>query len=100
MPKGMIVMRQVFMRHVVRLAAAAAFVAIASAGYAQGFTQPQRGEIEKIIREYLIKHPEVLQEAIAELEKRQTAADAEKHRAAVKSNAALLFGSQRQVTVG
>jgi protein-disulfide isomerase len=42
----------------------------------------------------------VLQEAIAELEKKQAAADAEKHEAAVKDNAATLFESKRQVTVG
>ncbi len=47
---------------------------------AQGFTGAQRGEIENIIREYLIKHPEVLEEAIAELSKRQTAAEAAKQR--------------------
>jgi len=88
------------MRHLLRLATAAAFVAIAGAGHAQGFSQPQRGEIEKIIREYLLKHPEVLQEAIAELEKKQAVADAAKHRAAVKDNASLLFNSKRQVTIG
>ena len=41
-------------------------------------------EIEKIIRDYLIKHPEVLQEAMAELEKRQQTAETEKARAAVE----------------
>ena len=88
------------MRHVLRLATAAVFIAFAGPGHAQSISEPQRGEIEKIIREYLLKNPEVLQEAIAELEKRQAAADAAKHRAAVKDNATLLFGSQRQVTIG
>ncbi len=88
------------MRYVLRLAAAAAFVAVAGAANAQSFSEPQRGEIERIIREYLLKHPEVLQEAIAELEKKQAVADTEKHRAAVAENAALLFNSPRQVTVG
>ena len=54
---------------------------------AQSFAPDQRGEIEKIMREYLLSHPELLQDAMAELEKRQTAEDAEKHRAAVKDNA-------------
>ena len=88
------------MRHILRLAAAAAFVAAAGAANAQSFSEPQRGEIERIIREYLLKHPEVLQDAIAELEKKQAIADAEKHRAAVSENAALLFDSPRQVTIG
>lgn len=64
------------------------------------FSTPQRGEIEKIVHDYLIAHPEVLQEAMAELEKRQTAAESEKHLAAVKQNAAALFSSPNQVTLG
>ena len=88
------------MRHLLRLAAAAAFLAATGASHAQSFTDPQKSEIEKIIREYLIKNPEVLQEAIAELEKKQALADVEKHRAAVKENAGLLFNSPRHVTVG
>ncbi len=44
----------------------------------------QRGEIERIIKDYLLRNPEVLQEAIAELDKKQAAVEAEKHKAAVK----------------
>jgi protein-disulfide isomerase len=61
---------------------------------------PQRGAIEKIVHDYLIAHPEVLQEAMTELEKRQTAQDAEKHKAAVKQHAQALFSSPDQVTLG
>ena len=67
---------------------------------AQSFQPSQRGEIESIVREYLLSHPEVLQEAMAELEKRQTAAEAEKHIAAVKENATAIFSSPRQVNLG
>jgi protein-disulfide isomerase len=73
--------------------------ALAPAAQAQ-ISDAQRGEIERIIREYLLRNPEVLQEAIAELEKKQAAAEAEKHKAAVKANAKLLFNSTRQVTIG
>jgi protein-disulfide isomerase len=69
-------------------------------GYTQSFSDSQRGEIEKIVREYLIRNPEVLQEAIAALEKRQAAEEAAKHQAAVKDQAQILFHSPRQVTVG
>ena len=55
------------------------FVSLAQAAQADEFSAPQRGEIERIVREYLVSHPEVLQEAMTELEKRQTAAEAEKH---------------------
>ena len=64
------------------------------------FSAPQRSEIETIVREYLVAHPEVLQDAMAELEKRQNAAVAEKGKAAVKQYSQALFMSPRQVTLG
>jgi protein-disulfide isomerase len=80
--------------------AAAAWLALGAAAPAQSITTEQRGEFEKIIREYLLKNPEVLQEAIAELEKRQAMAEAAKHKAAVQQHSAALFDSPRHVVVG
>jgi protein-disulfide isomerase len=71
-----------------------------SFSHAQAISETQRGEIERIIRDYLLKNPEVLQEAIAELEKRQSAAEAVKHQSAIKDNAQALFNSERHVVVG
>jgi protein-disulfide isomerase len=59
-----------------------------------------QAQMEEIIRNYLLLHPEVLQEAIAELEKRQALAEAEKHKTAVKENAEVLYNSKRQVVLG
>ena len=67
---------------------------------AEPISADQRGEIETIVKNYLIAHPEVLQEAMAELEKRQQAADAEQHRQVVKENTATLFSSPHQVVLG
>jgi protein-disulfide isomerase len=67
---------------------------------AQSFTGEQRSEIERIIKDYLMSHPELLQEVMNELEKRQAQAEAEKHRAAVADNSAAIFSSPRQVTLG
>ncbi len=77
------------MRFLPRLALAAGLMLTlgAFAGHAQSISDAQRGEIEKIIRDYLVKHPEVLQEAMAELEKKQAADEAAKNQAAVKDNA-------------
>jgi protein-disulfide isomerase len=75
-------------------------VALPQASRAQSFSPAQRSSIETIVRDYLIAHPEVLQEAMAELEKRQTVAEAEKHKAAVKQHAQALFSSPRQVVLG
>src|SRR5258708_29600674 len=67
---------------------------------AQSFTDNQRGDIEAIVRNYLIAHPEVLEEAMAELTKRQSAAEAEKHEKGVSNNADAIFTSPRGVTIG
>src|SRR4051794_6945363 len=67
---------------------------------AQSFSEPQRAEIEKIVRDYLLSHPEVLEEVSAELGKRQSAAEAAKHEAAVSNNAQAIFSSPRGVTIG
>ena len=90
------------MRFLVRSALAASFVLTvgASAGLAQSISNAQRTEIEKIIREYLVRHPEVLQDAMAELEKKQAAEEAAKNAAAVKDNAETIFNSTRQVVAG
>jgi protein-disulfide isomerase len=70
------------------------------AASAQSFSDSQRGDIETIVRNYLIAHPEVLEEAMAELNKRQAAADAEKHEASIASNAEAIFNSPRGVMIG
>jgi protein-disulfide isomerase len=84
------------------IAAAMVFLALSAPGpaRAQSVSPSQRTEIEAIVRNYLVAHPEVIQEALAELEKRQTAAETEKHQAAVKDNAASLFNSSHQVVLG
>ena len=87
-----------FKRHAVF--AAVALLCCGAPALAQSITPEQRGEFEKIIREYLLKNPEVLQEAISELEKRQAIAEVEKHKAAVKEHAQALFNSSRHVVVG
>ena len=75
-------------------------VAAAPSANAEEFSSGQRSEVERIVREYLIAHPEVIQEAMSELDKRQTAAQAEKHKAAIKQYSEALFSSPRQVVLG
>ena len=81
---------------------AVAFLAFGAAmpAEAQSFSDTQRGEIERIIKDYLLQHPEILQDVMNELEKKQQVADAEKNKTAVKDNEQLLFASPRQVTLG
>src|SRR6478735_1184248 len=67
---------------------------------AQSFSDVQRGDIEKIVHDYLIKHPEVLEEAMNELSKRQATADAEKHQLSIAQNSEAIFNSPRGVVLG
>ena len=83
------------------IAVAAAMLAIAALpARAQSFSDTQRSDIERILKDYLVAHPEVLQEVIDALEKRQSDADATKHREGVKQHSQALFYSPRQVTIG
>jgi protein-disulfide isomerase len=84
------------------LVAAAISLALPAAApaQAQSFSAEQRDEIGNIVKDYLLAHPEVMQDVMAELEKHQQAADAEKHRAAVVENKATLFSSPHQVVLG
>jgi protein-disulfide isomerase len=68
--------------------------------HAQTFSETQRSEIEGIVKAYLIAHPEVIQEVMTEIEKRQAEAEAEKHKEGVKQYSKVLFYSPRQVTLG
>lgn len=87
-------------RHLATAAVALALCGAPAIASAQSFSDTQRGEIQKIIRDYLVTHPEVLEEVSAELSKRQAAAESEKHAAAVVANANLIFNSPRGVTIG
>src|SRR6478736_6828304 len=67
---------------------------------ADSFSDAQRTDIETIIKNYLVTHPEVLEEAMAELTKRQATAEAQKHEASVAQNSDAIFNSPRQVVLG
>ena len=71
-----------------------------SAAPAGALAEKDRPEIEAIIKDYLLKNPEVLREALEALEKHQSAADQDKQRRAISSNAKLIFESPRGPIVG
>ena len=60
----------------------------------------ERPEIEKIIKEYLLQNPEVLRDAMIELQKREAMAEAKERAQAVKANQKLIYESPRGVVVG
>ena len=90
------------------VAAALSLGALAPAGAQTAFTPEQRTAIEGIIKDYLIKNPEVLQEAIGELEKRQAEAQKKAQAAALNQirdevvsgkNGAVVGNAQGDVTL-
>jgi protein-disulfide isomerase len=67
---------------------------------AQTFSVDQRHDIESIVKDYLVSHPEVVQEALDALDKRQKQAEADKAKATIKDNNATIFNSAHQVVLG
>jgi protein-disulfide isomerase len=79
---------------------ALAVFGVPKAASAQSFTDTQRSDIEAIVKNYLVAHPEVLEEAMNELTKRQTAAEEQKHQDSIAKNADTIFNSPRGVVLG
>jgi protein-disulfide isomerase len=79
---------------------ALATLAAPRAASAQSFTDTQKSDIEAIVKNYLVSHPEVLEEAMNELTKRQAAADEQKHQESIAKNADTIFNSPRGVVLG
>jgi len=88
------------LRLLVPVLLALAFCGAPKPAAADSFTDAQRTDIEAIVRNYLVAHPEVLEEAMVELSKRQTAAEAKKHEASIAENADKIFNSPRGVVLG
>lgn len=82
------------------ICAAFAVAVLPSTVRADEFSAPQRTEIEHIMHDYLLAHPEVLKDALTELEKHEAAAEAAKHKDGVKQNREAIFSSPHQVVLG
>lgn len=75
-------------------------LALPAAAPAQTFSDDQRRQIEAIVKDYLLNHPEVMQEVMVAIDKRQQEADVQKARTTIKANNATLFNSPHQVVLG
>ncbi|MBN8994633.1 MAG: DsbA family protein [Rhizobiales bacterium] len=67
---------------------------------ADGLTAAQRADVEGVIKDYLMAHPEVIKDAMDELQRRQDAAEAAQQVSAISDNSSALFSSKRQVVLG
>ena len=79
------------------LAAAAVPAALAQS---PPLSDPQKKAVEQIVRDYLIANPEIIQEAIVELERRQQEAQKTAQKSALQTERATLLQSPRGNVVG
>ena len=82
------------------LAAVLTFATSLLSAEAAEFSAAQKTELGGIIKDYLIKNPEVLRDALAELDKRQKAEETAARQKVVTDQAGKLFASNYQVVVG
>jgi protein-disulfide isomerase len=82
-----------------RLAAMGLFTALAIAPVL-GFTDAEKKDIGEVVKQYLLEHPEVLQDAMSELKRRQEEAEAKAQSSAIKENAAAIFRSEADLVGG
>ncbi|ALK08894.1 DsbA family protein [Blastochloris viridis] len=84
--------------------AAAAFAAVCALPAAAAEPAPAapltREDVEKIVRETLIKNPEILQEVAAELEKRASADESERRKLVLEANRERLLGAPQSAVLG
>ncbi len=80
------------------LAAGAAF--IVSGAAANEFSGTQKTEVEKIVHDYLLAKPEIIKDAIDELEKRQKLAEAATHEKTISAQGDKILHSPNQAVVG
>ena len=80
--------------------AAVALTAALPLAHAAEFTDAQKTEIGSLVKSYLIQNPEVLRDAMVELEKRDKAQEAAKREGTVRDQSAALLNSPYNEVVG
>lgn len=83
-------------------ASVAALVGFMSAGsaVAEDFTDGQKAAIESLVHDYILAHPEVIQEALVKVEEKRRADEEAARKAAVASIGDQLYNSPNQVVLG
>jgi protein-disulfide isomerase len=82
------------------VAALALLAAAPAPASAQALSDTQKSAVEQIVRDYLMKNPEIIQEAVAELERRQQVAQRTAQQSALRDHGDELFRSPRGNLVG
>jgi protein-disulfide isomerase len=66
----------------------------------QGLNADQRKAVEAIVRDYILKNPEIIQEALIEMDKRSKQAEIEAQQQLVRTEKATIFDSPHHAVVG
>jgi protein-disulfide isomerase len=80
--------------------ALALVLALAALAPATAQTQPDKVMIEKIVKEYLLKNPEIIQEAMVELERRQREEEAKAVKRITADPKSPLYASEHHTVIG
>ena len=84
----------------IRALALAAALVLPVASAAAEMSADEKAAIETIVREYILANPEIVQEALVNLEEKRKADEAAARTAAVEQLGDVLHSSTRQVTLG
>ncbi len=63
-------------------------------------TEPDRDAIEQIVRSYILENPEIIEEALIELQRRARAREAELMNSAIAMNTSTIFQDSRDPVIG
>jgi protein-disulfide isomerase len=74
--------------------------AASTSGETIPFTPQQKQAIERIVRDYLLQNPEIMVETSKELEKRQTALQAEEHKRIIFQKRSSIFQARSDFAMG
>lgn len=74
--------------------------AVLALGITAAHAQQSKEDIEKIVREYILKNPEIIQEAIMELRKKQEMAEQTARSKALETHKQQIFQSKRDIVIG
>lgn len=81
-------------------AATAMAVVQAAPAQAQALTPEQRAAVEALVKDVLLRNPEIIQEALVELEKRQQQAQVDAQRQVLVTERAAIFESPKSAVAG
>lgn len=79
---------------------AAGVIAIAAPVAAQSLTPAQKTEFEGVIKDYLMRNPEVLRDALVELQRKEKAAEAAARSKIIADPGSALFKSDNHAVIG